>query len=98
MKRLLSGAETAQPPTRPAQGHPHQRDEPRQLEPQRSRASPTIGSTLAEDLELPFQRGEADLVGKIGNDHQPSAQAAGFAVRSTGSQHDWPPAAAGSSR
>ena len=78
MKRLLSGAETAQPPTRPAQEHPHQRDEPRQLEPQRPRASPTIGSRLAEDLELPFQRGEADLVGKLGDPHQPHAQAAGF--------------------
>ena len=78
MKRLLSGAETALPPARAAPHHPQQHDASWHIEPQRPRTPPTLGSRLDDDLELPFQRGEADLVGKLGDPHQPHAQAAGF--------------------
>jgi len=78
MKRLLSGAETAQPPARPAPHHLQEHDDPGHIEPPRPRTSPTFGSQLADDLELPFQRGVADLGGKLSDHHQRHAQAAGF--------------------
>ena len=52
---------------------------------------------LATDLQVQFQRGGADLVLDLGADLQRHIQAAGFAVRSTGGQHDWPPTAAATS-
>jgi hypothetical protein len=52
---------------------------------------------LATHLQVQFQRGEADLVVDLGPDLQRYIQAAGFAVRSTGGQHDWPPTAAATS-
>ena len=51
-----------------------------------------LGSQVATDLQVLFQRGEADLVPNLGKHLQRFIQAAGFAVRSIGSQHDWPPA------
>ena len=51
----------------------------------------------AADLQVRFQRGEADLVVDLGDDLRRHIQAAGFAVRSTGGQHDWPPTAAATS-
>ncbi len=98
MKRLLSGAETALPPARAAPHHPQQHDASWHIEPQRPRTPPTLGSRLDDDLELPFQRGEADLVGKLGAP-PPAPRPGGWVpVLGTGSQHDWPPAAAGSNR
>jgi len=72
-------------PARPRTGTHHQ-----------ARAATNIlGSPqLATNLQVQFQRGEADLVVDLGAELQRYIQAAGFAVRSTGGQHDWPPTAA----
>ena len=66
-----------QPPLEPAQEHP--------VQPRRCPAPPgakatgrtDFGSQLASDLELPFQRGEADLVGKLGKHHHASSRRLG---------------------
>ena len=49
------------------------------------------------DSQDRFQRGEADLVATLGEQNPRHIQAAGFSVRSTGRQHDWPPTAAATS-
>jgi hypothetical protein len=76
-KHLLGDAEPTLPPPGPQASTRTRHDEARKLPAGTPRAAPT--RQLAQrDLELPFQRGEADLGGKIGNHHQHLTQAAGF--------------------